>query len=62
MSTTENDLQRAADEGRSLPGVVAIALVAGAAIGSLGAIFRVALEHADRLRNATIACAHGEAM
>lgn len=62
MSTTENDLQRAADEGRSLPGVVAIALVAGAAIGSLGAIFRVALEHADRLRNATIAWAHGEAM
>lgn len=62
MSTTESDPRRAADEGRSLLGVVAIALVSGAAIGCVGAIFRVALEHADRLRDAMIAWAHGHAI
>lgn len=62
MSTTEKDFRRLADEGRSLLGIVAIALVSGVAIGCVGGIFRVALEHADRLRNAMMAWAHGHAI
>ncbi|MGE0285640.1 MAG: H(+)/Cl(-) exchange transporter ClcA [Bradyrhizobium sp.] len=42
--------------------IVAIALVAGAVIGCVGAIFRVALEQADRLRDTMIAWTHGQAI
>ena len=39
-----------------------IALVVGVAAGGSGAALRLALEHADRLRDALIAWAHGEAL
>lgn len=47
---------------RSLSGLVAIALVAGAAIGALGAVFRLALVHADGARDALIAWAQGRSL
>jgi CIC family chloride channel protein len=49
------------DQAQGQLKLVAIALVAGAAIGCVGAIFRVALAHADRLRDTLIAWAHGHA-
>jgi chloride channel protein, CIC family len=56
----EPDDQRAvADEHQSLLGLVAAALVVGAATGCVGANFRLLLEQADRLRDAMIAWAHG---
>jgi CIC family chloride channel protein len=39
-----------------------IALLVGAAAGTAGAALRLALEHADRLRDALIAWAHGKAL
>ncbi|QIP05814.1 H(+)/Cl(-) exchange transporter ClcA [Bradyrhizobium symbiodeficiens] len=62
MTISRNELRQAAGEDRSLLRLVAIALVAGAIIGCVGAIFRVALEHADRLRDTMIAWAHGHAI
>ena len=47
------------DEG-SLLALGLLALVAGAAAGLVGAVFRLSLEQADRLRNALIGWAHGE--
>lgn len=35
-----------------------VALVGGAGAGLLGALFRLALEHGDRIRNAAIVAAH----
>jgi CIC family chloride channel protein len=46
------------DEG-SLLALALLALVAGALAGLVGAIFRLSLEQADRLRNALIELAHG---
>jgi chloride channel protein, CIC family len=46
------------DEG-SLLALALLALVAGALAGLVGAIFRLSLEQADRLRNALIEWAHG---
>src|SRR5262245_63003120 len=37
-----------------------LTLIAGAAAGLVGAIFRLTLQHADRLRDALIAWAQGE--
>ena len=37
-----------------------LALIVGAFAGLIGAVFRLSLEHADRLRGALIAWAHGE--
>ena len=39
-----------------------VALVVGAATGLIGAIFRLSLAHADRVRDAVIAWAHGHAI
>ena len=39
-----------------------LALIAGAASGLLGAVFRLALERADRFRDSVVAWAHGEAL
>src|SRR5215475_4490700 len=50
------------DERRSLLGLAAMALIIGAATGCVGAIFRLLLAHADRLRDAIIAWAHGHAI
>ena len=46
------------DEG-SLLALALLALVAGALAGLVGAIFRLSLEQADRLRDAMIGWAHG---
>jgi CIC family chloride channel protein len=37
-----------------------LSLIGGAASGLLGAVFRLALEQADRFRDAVLAWAHGE--
>lgn len=50
-------------EGRGRLLVLALlALIAGAASGLLGAVFRLALERADRFRDSVVAWAHGEAL
>jgi len=49
-----------AESHGSLLVLVLLALVVGAAAGLVGAIFRLTLEQADRLRDALIAWAHGE--
>src|SRR5215468_4453003 len=49
------------EEGHgSLLVLAPLALIVGAAAGLVGAIFRLTLEQADRLRDALIAWAHGE--
>jgi chloride channel protein, CIC family len=51
------------DEGQrdgSLLALALLSLVAGAFAGLVGAIFRLSLEQADRLRNALIGWAHGQ--
>lgn len=62
MTDIHSAPRQGTNEGRGLLGLVAIALVAGAAIGLVGAIFRVSLGHADRLRDAMIGWAHGHAV
>jgi len=57
-----DDDRQVADERRSLLGLAAMALIVGAATGCVGAIFRLLLAHADRLRDAMIAWAHGHAI
>jgi hypothetical protein len=50
-------------EGRGRLLVLAfLALIAGAASGLQGAVFRLALERADRFRDSVVAWAHGEAL
>ena len=50
-------------EGRGRLLVLALlALIAGAASGLLGAVFRLALERAGRFRDSVVAWAHGEAL
>src|SRR5262249_28720321 len=46
-------------DGGSLLELGALALLVGAGAGLVGAIFRLALLHADQLRDAFIAWAHG---
>src|SRR5215813_2200226 len=50
----------AAEARGSLLVLVLLALIVGAAVGLVGAIFRLTLEQADRLRDALIAWAQGE--
>lgn len=59
MAEPSSEPQQAADVDRSLLGLVAIALAAGAVIGGLGALFRMSLTHADGARGALIDWAHG---
>jgi CIC family chloride channel protein len=47
---------------RSLLALALLAPVAGAAAGILGAIFRLALARADRLRDSFVVCMHGESI
>jgi hypothetical protein len=57
------DLKQATDlvkEEGSLLVLSLLALIAGAIAGMVGAIFRVLLEQADRLRDLLIAWAHGQ--
>jgi chloride channel protein, CIC family len=44
----------------SLLALALLALIAGAAAGLVGAVFRLSIDEADRLRNGLIAWAHGE--
>ena len=50
----------AADGSGNLLALALLALVVGAAAGLVGAVFRLALEQADRLRDTLIGWAHGE--
>ncbi|MGY3617014.1 H(+)/Cl(-) exchange transporter ClcA [Bradyrhizobium sp. USDA 10063] len=59
MDEKPDDERGAADDHQSLLGLVAAALVVGAATGFVGANFRLLLEQADRLRDSIIAWAHG---
>jgi CIC family chloride channel protein len=58
----ETAIEKIADERRSLLGLAAMALIVGAATGCVGAIFRLLLAHADRLRDAMIDWARGHAI
>ena len=58
----KDEHRQVADERRSLLGLAAMALIVGAATGCVGAIFRLLLAYADRLRDAMIAWAHGHAI
>ena len=49
-----------AGQMRSLLALALLAPIAGAAAGILGAIFRLALAHADRLRDAFVVWTHGQ--
>ena len=60
MSCKQNIPAGAADGSGNLLALALLALVVGAAAGFVGAVFRLALEKADRLRDALIAWAHGE--
>ena len=51
---------RESSDDAGLLGLALLSLVVGAAAGLVGAIFRLALEHADRLRHGLIAWAHGQ--
>jgi CIC family chloride channel protein len=51
-----------AEEPRGLLVLALLSLLAGAASGLLGAVFRLLLDQADRLRHALIAWAHGETL
>jgi chloride channel protein, CIC family len=46
--------------GNRLLALALLSLIAGTASGVLGAVFRVALERGDRLRNSVLIWAHGE--
>src|SRR5215468_10080352 len=46
----------------SLIALVLLALVVGVVAGLVGAVFRITLERADRLRDGLIVWAHGEAL
>jgi chloride channel protein, CIC family len=58
----KDDHRQSADERRSLLSLAATAFIVGAATGFVGAIFRLLLAHADRLRDAMITWAHGHAI
>ena len=50
-----------AEEQKGLLALALLSLLAGAATGLIGAVFRLSLDQADRLRNALITWAQGEA-
>jgi len=60
MKHDPGDPAQPAETQRGLVVLALLALTAGAAAGLVGAIFRLALEQADRWRDALIARAHGE--
>ena len=51
-----------AEEQKGLLALALLSLLAGAASGLLGAVFRLLLDQADRLRDTLIAWAHGETL
>ena len=62
MSSSPHDDTTAADECAALLKLALLALAVGAMTGVAGAVFRIALERADRLRDAVIAWAHPHAL
>jgi CIC family chloride channel protein len=62
MNTTLDDGEKSTGDRRGLLRLALIALAVGAMTGVAGAIFRIALAHADRLRDATVAWAHGHSL
>ena len=60
MSRKQNVPAGAADGSGNLLALSLLALIVGAAAGFVGAVFRLALEKADRLRDTLIAWAHSE--
>jgi CIC family chloride channel protein len=60
MNDDQKRIAKSADEPGSLMVLALLALVVGAAAGLLGALFRLALGQANRLRDAAIALAHGQ--
>jgi chloride channel protein, CIC family len=60
MSRRQNVPAGDADGSGNLFALALLALIVGAAAGFVGAVFRLALEQADRLRDTLIAWAHGE--
>jgi CIC family chloride channel protein len=60
MNDDQKRIAKSADAPGSLLALALLALVVGAAAGLLGALFRLALGQADRLRDAAIALAHGQ--
>jgi chloride channel protein, CIC family len=51
---------KTAEESGSLAVLAILSLVVGAVVGLVGAVFRLSLEQADRLRDASVAWAQGE--
>src|SRR5215469_13550771 len=62
MRSVREDAEQRVDGRRGLLTLAFLALVVGAMTGLIGAAFRVALEHADRVRNGLIDWAHGQAI
>ena len=62
MTDDPDQHQPETDESHSLLRLVAVALLVGVATGCIGAVFRLALVRADRLRDALIGWAHGHAI
>jgi H+/Cl- antiporter ClcA len=60
MSREPEHAVDSSDSHGSLLVLALLALIVGAFAGLIGAVFRLSLEHADRLRGALIAWAHGE--
>jgi CIC family chloride channel protein len=60
MSSRQNVPAGADDGSGDLLVLALLALVVGAAAGFVGAVFRLALEQADNLRNTLIGWAHGQ--
>jgi CIC family chloride channel protein len=59
MSVHPQDAGRLEKRPESLPALAVLSFVAGAAVGLVGASFRLALTQADRFRDAAISWAHG---
>src|SRR6266436_5182010 len=51
-----------AEDQRGLLALALLSLLAGAAAGLVGAIFRLSFDHADRMRDALVSWAHGETL
>jgi len=60
MNETAEPMPKSAEQPGSLLVLALLALIVGAVAGVLGALFRLALAQADRLRDAAIALAHGQ--
>jgi CIC family chloride channel protein len=60
MNEAAEPMPKSAEQPGSLLVLALLALIVGAVAGVLGALFRLALAQADRMRDATIALAHDQ--